>query len=155
MRELKVFNSKYEIEPRLMLLAVKIPLVPLSEDRFVALDFMTVYSGEFCEETENLHGNSGFKYSEISARKQTVHTAIKNLVLEGLLEVELRDGFEFRPSERGLQYANSFESSYAEKYRMYFSDVYRKYAELSDAELFQIIQSKAVPDTKEGCLCII
>lgn len=153
MKTLKVFNSKYEIEPRLILMAAEIPSVPLSEDRFVALDFMTVYSGEFCDGAENLHGNNGFKYSEISARKQTAHAAIRTLVLEGLLDVELEDGFEFRPSERGNQYAASFESSYAERYRKYFSEVYKKYAELSEAELFRIIQSKAVPETEEDGQC--
>jgi len=153
MKALKIFNSKYEMEPRLMLMALGIPSRPLSEDRFVALDFMTVYCGEFCQDTENLHGNSGFKYSEISARKQTVHAAIKSLVLEGLLTVELEDGFEFKPSEIGLRYAASFDSSYAKRYRRCFSAIYEKYSGLNETELFQIIQSKAVPDTEEDGLC--
>lgn len=155
MKTQKVYNSKYEIEPRLVLMASAHPLKPLSEDRFVALDFMTVYCGEFLHDAENLHGNSGFKYSELSARKQTVHSAIRSLILEGLLTVELEDGFEFKLSDLGMQYAASFESSYAEKYKRYFLEIYEEYSELSENELFQIIHSKAVPDTEEEGQCTI
>ena len=43
--------------------------------------------------------------------------AVKKLVLEGFLVVEIRDGFSYRISDLGKQYAKSFESTYAIQYR--------------------------------------
>lgn len=64
----RIYNSGFEIEPRIILIADTYPLSSFTEDLFVAIDFMAVYCGEFVKEAQSLHGDNGFKFSEITAR---------------------------------------------------------------------------------------
>lgn len=145
----RIYNSGFEIEPRVMLIADTYPLSSFTEDLFVAIDFMAVYSGTFIAGEQSLHGDNGFKFSEITARRQSIHEAIKNLVLEGFLVVEIRDGFKYRISELGTQYANSFESTYAIQYKNNLLSVSEKYRDYDEKVLSKIITEKALADGRE------
>lgn len=145
----RIYNTGFEIEPRVILIADTYPLASFSEDLFVAIDFMAVYSGEFITGTKNLHGDNGFKFSEITARRQSVHEAVKKLVLEGLLIVEIQDGFQYRLSDIGKQYAESFESNYAVQYRKNLLSVYEKFFDCDEKTLSKIITEKALADGRE------
>ena len=145
----RIYNSGFEIEPRIILIADTYPLSSFTEDLFVAIDFMAVYSGEFIKGAQSLHGDNGFKFSEITARRQSVHEAIKRLVIEGFLVVEIRDGFKYRISDLGKQYAKSFESTYSQQYKNNLLSVSEKYLDYDEAALSGIITEKALADGRE------
>ena len=145
----RIYNSGFEIEPRIVLIADNYPLSSFTEDLFVAIDFITVYSGDFIIGTKNLHGDNGFKFSEITARRQSIHEAVKKLVLEGFLTVEIREGFSYRISELGKRYAKSFESTYAIQYRNNLLSVSEKYLDYDEKALAKLITEKALADGRE------
>lgn len=146
----RIFNSGFELEPRVILIANTYPLTLFSEDMFVALDFMAVYSHEFLSEAANLHGDNCFKFSEIVARTQSVREAIKRFVCEGFLEVVLEDGFYYRISDIGKKYAESLESTYAGKYRNNLLSISQRYSNYNEQSLSNLIREKAVMDSGEG-----
>lgn len=115
----------------------------------MAIDFITVYSGVFISGAQNLHGDNGFKFSEITARRQLVHEAVKKLVLEGFLIVEIREGFSYRISDTGKKYAKSFESTYATQYKNNLLSVSEKYLDYDEKALSKLITEKALADGRE------
>lgn len=108
-----------------------------------------MYSGAFVSGAQNLHGDNGFKFSEITARRQLVHEAVKKLVLEGFLIVEIRDGFRYRISDIGKKYAKSFESTYATQYKNNLLSVSERYLDYDEKALFKLITEKALADGRE------
>lgn len=144
----RLYNSGFEIEPRIVLISAFYPLPVFTEDLFVIIDFMAIYGHEFVSGMDNLHGDSGFKFSEVCARKQAVREAISKLVRQGFLEVVLADGFEYSVTDLGRKYAGSFESSYASLYRKNLSQIYDNYSQYTEEQLSRIIREKAVYDGK-------
>ena len=142
----RLYNSKYEIRPRIMLLALHDPDRDYSEDQLVAYDFMTVYSHEFVAEGHSLHGDNGFKYSEFSARKEAVSDAIKALVRLGMLQVDLKNGFRYKATNTGIQYFSRMESSYSREYREQLEMILREYSNYSEDDLQKLIRMKAVKE---------
>ena len=142
----RLYNSKFEIRPRIMLLATYDSGRNFSEDQLIAFDFMTVYSQEFIADGHSLHGDNGFKYSEFSARKEAVSDAIKALVRQGLLKVDLKDGFRYSATDSGIQCYNGMESSYALEYREQLGLILQQYSNYSESELQKLIRMKAIKD---------
>lgn len=129
-----------------MLLAIYDSGRNFSEDQLIAFDFMTVYSHEFIADGHSLHGDNGFKYSEFSARKEAVSDAIKALVRQGLLKVDLKDGFRYSATDSGIQCYNGMESSYALEYREQLGLILQQYSNYSESELQKLIRMKAIKD---------
>ncbi len=142
----RLYNSKYEIEPRMMLLAISAPDKSFTEDQMVMYDFMTVYAHEFSGQGQNLHGDNGFKYSEFSARKQAVSEAIKALVKNGMLQVVMNNGFQFRATESGINCFSKMESSYALEYTTQLKEILKEYSNYSEGELHKLIRAKALKE---------
>ena len=142
----RLYNSKYEIRPRIMLLAAYDPYRDFSEDQLIAFDFMTVYSHEFVEDGHNLHGDNGFKYSEFSARKEAVSDAIKALVRQGWLRVELKNGFRYIATEDGVQRFAQMESGYSQEYKKQLGRILEKFSNYSEDALQKLIRAKAIKD---------
>lgn len=145
-----IFNSVNEIRIRILLLLEHSVLDYLSSDKIAALDFITVYGKEFNVSDNNLHGDNRFKYSELPSRRQIVLQAIKALVKDGMLEVSLENGFEFKITDRGINFIDSVDSFYANEYGIIAKKVFFKYGKIDESELFKIIQSKSVIPTIKG-----
>lgn len=142
----RLYNSKYEIRPRIMLLAAYDPARDFSEDQLIAFDFMTVYSHEFVADGHNLHGDNGFKYSEFAARKEAVSDAIKALVRQGWLRVELQNGFRYIATEGGVQRFAQMESSYSQEYKKQLGRILEKFSNYSEDALQKLIRAKAIKE---------
>lgn len=112
-------------------------------------EVLGIFSDEIYKSLKNLHGDNGFKFSEITARRQSIHEAVKKLVLEGFLTVEIREGFSYRISELGKRYAKSFESTYAIQYRNNLLSVSEKYLDYDEKALAKLITEKALADGRE------
>lgn len=149
MRE-RLYNSKYEIRPRIMLLAMCASGRFFSVEQFLIYDFMAVYAHEFIDGGVNLHGENGFKYSEFSARKQAIEEAVKALVRNGLLQVELNDGFKYSVTDDGEKLFSMMESSYACEYTEQIKSVLEAYSKYSEQELQKLIRRKALRENGEG-----
>ena len=142
----KLYNSKFEILPRLMLLTSFDQEKTYTEDQMIAYDFMTIYSGEFLRQGRNLHGDNGFKYSEFAARKQAVSGAIKELVRKGMLQVKLQDGFKYSATDAGVDRFKHMESSYASEYTEQLQLIMNQYSEYSESDLQKLIRSKSMKE---------
>lgn len=139
-----VYNSINEIKLRILLLLETSTQEYLSSDMIAALDFITVYGKEFGVSDKNLHGDNRFKYSELPSRREIVSMAIKSLVVEGMLDISLKNGFEYQINNKGYKYINSFETEYSNEYSKNASLACEKYGDMEEAELFKMIQSKSV-----------
>ena len=148
--EERLYNSKYEIQPRIMLLTVGASGRFFSEEQLLIYDFMAVYAQEFVIGGQNLHGDNGFKYSEFSVRKQAIEEGVKALVRNGLLKVELQDGFRYAATEEGVRCFSGMESRYAHEYIEQLGKVLEAYSNCSEQQLQKLIRSKAVKEEDGG-----
>lgn len=145
-----IYNSVNEIRIRILLLLEHSVQEFLSSDKIAALDFITVYGKEFDVSDNNLHGDNRFKYSELPSRRQVVSQAIKVLVRDGMLDVSLKNGFEYKITDKGINFIDVIDSFYASEYEEIAKQVFCKYGKIEEAELFKIIQSKSVTPTLKG-----
>ena len=77
-----VLGSTFEISLRILLMLNELSGWSLDEQQIEAIDFISVYAADFGLLDENLHGYSDYRFSEYLARKRTVTSALKNLVLD-------------------------------------------------------------------------
>lgn len=137
-----VFNSVYEVSLRILIILYNLSK-PVSADRIVGLDFLSVYGKEFDVSNQNLHGNNNFKYSELPSRKSMVDASLKQLVINGMIDVSILNGFEYTISDKGANYISNFESDYAIKYSENVVNAIEKFKDLDDSSILKEIQSKS------------
>jgi hypothetical protein len=144
----KLFNSLFEMQLRILLLLSQEEVSAMSMDRIVALDFITIYGAEFKVADFNLNGDSLYKFSEIASRRAAMQQAIKKSVVNGFVKVEVHNGFQYKISEVGKQYADSLESKYAMDYRASMSGTFHFSSGKSDQELMKIIQNHSIENVE-------
>ena len=109
---MKIFNSDFEMELRILLLLSQTKRA-LSKEEIVNYDFITIYSADFGIGEENLHGDNRYKYGEFASRQELCWIALKQLVLDGFVTVITKDGFSYKISSVGLNYTKAMESAYS------------------------------------------
>lgn len=142
------YNSVFEIELRILLLLEHSKQDFLSSDMIAALDFITVYGKEFDVSKENLHGDNRFKFSELPSRREKVFQALKELVKKNMVDIDLSKGFKFQINNKGYQFIEKLEGSYAIEYGEIADIACEKYGDMEEAELYKYIQSKSVVPLK-------
>jgi hypothetical protein len=146
-----VFNTTFEISLRVLLTLEASNGKPLTADMVTALEFTAVYGRDFGLSDSNLHGENDFKFGEIALRRVLTKEAIKDMVLDGLLEVESsRDGFLYRLSERGKQNATNLSSDYADTYRSMAKLAHAYLQGKSEREVLRQINKRSVLSVKRG-----
>lgn len=145
----KLFNSPFEAELRVLLVLENSPMDAISSDMILAIDFVSIYGKEFGISEENLHGDSSYKYSELASKKELVNIAIKELVLQGLIEVVSHDGFKYRISEIGLKYISSFNGVYSEIFSDNAKSAFEKYEDVNEFAILKMIQEKSKESIKQ------
>lgn len=138
------YNSVFEIKLRILLLLEHSRQEFLSSDMIAALDFITVYGKEFNVSDINLHGDNRFKFSELPSRREKVFSALKELVKDNMVDIDLSKGFQFQINNRGYQFIENLEGNYAIEYSQIADAVCEKYDAMDEAELYKFIQSKSV-----------
>ena len=140
----KVFNTTFEISMRLLLVLSLTKKRGLTLDNLATADFITNYSKEFGLSDNNLHGDNEFSFSEFSTRRSLAQDAIKQLVLEGMIEVSYStDGFRYSISERGQAFSNTLTSDYTTEYRLYAKKAIIYMDSKNEKELLNLISREA------------
>lgn len=139
-----IFNTTFEISIRLLLLLSIVKNKALTLDSIITADFIANYSNEFGLSNNNLHGDNEFSFSELSARRVSIQNAIKELVLENLIQVShSRHGFQYSISERGQLFCNNLTSDYASEYKDYAEKAIAYMNSMSEVEILNLISKKA------------
>lgn len=140
----KVFNTVFEISMRLLLVLSLSEKRGFTLDNLVTADFITNYSKEFGLSSNNLHGNNEFSFSEFSTRRLLAQDALKQFVLEGMIEVAYStDGFRYSISERGQAFCDTLTSDYATEYRLYARKAIEYINTKNKKELLNLISQEA------------
>ena len=140
-----VFNSTFEVSLRLLLLLNESDNAGLSIDRIAEYDFITIYSKYFELSDKVLHGENEFGYSEIASRRNKAQSAIKEMVLDGLVQViRSEEGFKYRIAENGKRVVSNLVSEYATAYRELAKLTVKKFGKKTEAEIMDVISKASV-----------
>ena len=146
----KALGSVFELSMRYLLLLYVSRKKPLTESRLCAEDFICTYAADFGLSSENLNGNSGYRYGEYASRCSMSNSAVKYLVLHGLIKPQAdAQGFTYTITDAGSDYCSTLDSAYAVDYCHLVYSVIEHFAQTSDAELVRTIWAKASADRKE------
>lgn len=116
MRTGKVFNTKFEISLRLLLLLAKADK-PVDLEFIHVVDFVATYAKAFSIADENVNGDNQFMFGEHPARYRRDEEALRELVLEGHVQpIASGSGMLYVLTERGKAYSASLDSDYARRY---------------------------------------
>ena len=132
----------------LFLNAGKINLYSLG--RLVSLDFIICYAEEFQLPFKSPNGDNDYMYGELSNRNELAEAAIKELVLDGLADVKIEEGYQFKISNAGKKYAKTFKSEYAMQYRNIAIAAIKEFRGSTDYDLEKSINENAVNSLKGG-----
>lgn len=139
----RLFNTPFELSLHVVLL-LDVANAGITLDRIAAYDFMAIYCEDFGVADKSLNGQNGFAYSELSARRNLIKTAIKNLVVDGLvIATDDEAGILYSASESGRNMSKSFQSEYAKRYKELMRLVVEKCGNSSDVQLFNEISRQS------------
>ena len=142
-----MFNTPFELSLHVIML-LDLANNKLTVDRITAYDFITVYSSAFGITGKSLNGENEFAFSELSARRNRIKDAIKELVLDGLVTVEdEKNGILFSVSEAGRLFSQNLQSEYAVIYRNNLFQVIAQFGLYDDIRLLNEIN-------KQSTLCL-
>lgn len=139
----KLFNTPFELSLHVVLL-LDVTDIGLTLDRIAAYDFIAIYCEDFGVADRSLNGENGFAFSELSARRNLTKTAIKDLVVDGLVvATDDETGILYSVSDSGRKMSEGFQSEYAERYKELMRLVVEKYGNYSDVQLFNEINRQS------------
>lgn len=144
--EIKLFNGKFELALRILLILGQRKLSSL--DKLVAFDFITTYAASFGLTKENLHGDNAFNYSEIASRREMMNKGISLLRMYNLLDVNYsgQNGYEYCLTDLGRNVERQLSDQYAIEYGQILNDVINKYSQSSSEKLMKLIDSNLMKE---------
>ena len=145
-----VFNSTFEMELRILLLVSAAKKKAFSIDRIVSLDFIVCYAGYFQLPYLNPQGDNQYMFSELASRRERIQEAVKSLVVQGLLDVGLENGYVFSITDIGSKYIKKLQSEYAVQYKTIATDAIKRFKDYSDLQLERMINDSAVKSVRGG-----
>ena len=145
-----VFNSTFEMELRVLLLMSAAKKKAYSIERIVSLDFIVCYAGYFQLPYLNPQGDNKYMFSELASRRERLQEAVKGLVVQGLLNVEMDNGYAFSITDAGSKYFRKLKSEYALQYKAIAADAIKRFKDYSDLQLDHMINDSAVKSVRGG-----
>lgn len=145
-----VFNSTFEMELRILLLMSAAKKQAFSVDRIVSMDFIVCYAGNFQLPYLNPQGDNKYMFSELASRRERIQTAVKGLVIQGLLDVGMDGGYVFCITDAGNKYIKKLKSDYATQYKVIATDAIKRFKGYSDLQLDRMIDDNAVKSVRGG-----
>lgn len=98
-----------------------------SIERIVSLDFIVCYAGYFQLPYLNPQGDNQYMFSELASRRERLQEAVKGLVVQGLLNVEMDNGYAFSITDAGSKYIRKLKSEYALQYKAIAADAIKRF----------------------------
>ena len=141
MNNTKAISSTFEMALRILLLLSRVRSHTLNIMQICEIDFIAVYAADFGLLDENLHGYGEYRFSEFLARKSVVWEAVKDLVIERLLDFKLSNAV-------GLNFADGITAPYAEEYRLAVETVINAY-KLSESRMLKEINQYTLRSLQE------
>lgn len=139
----KLFNTPFELSLHVVLL-LDIADAGITLDRIAAYDFIAIYCEDFGVADRSLNGENGFAFSELSAKRNIIKAAIKDLVVDGIvIAADAETGILYSVSENGRKMSKGFQSEYAKRYKELIRLVVEKYEKYSDVQLFDEINRQS------------
>ena len=149
MNNTKAISSTFEMALRILLLLSRVRSHTLNIMQICEIDFIAVYAADFGLLDENLHGYGEYRFSEFLARKSVVWEAVKDLVIERLLDFKLsKKGYLFKINTVGLNFADGITAPYAEEYRLAVETVINAY-KLSESRMLKEINQYTLRSLQE------
>ncbi len=140
-----VFNTPFEISLRALLILETDGERWVTADMIAAADFITVYGRDFGISDVNLHGDNNYKFSEFALRRELVKKAVKQLVVDGLINVSSTDnGFSYSINQNGMAYCAKFTNDYADTYRRLAKQARTYIANKSEREILGLINRQSL-----------
>ena len=146
----RLFNSILETELRLLLLLEAEKRKAMSLERLICLDFISCYAENYQLPYINLHGENELMYGEIASRKMLSQDAIRDLVVKGLVEVSVDNGYIYKINKADRKYINSMQSEYAKQYREIAAEALSLFKKYSDEDLNNMIQKDGIDAIRKG-----
>lgn len=139
----KLFNTPFELSLHILLLLDSVG-GGFTIERITDYDFIAVYAPDFGFNAESLNGDNGFAFSELTAKRKLMKTAIRDLVLDGLvIASDSLNGITYTLTGSGLAMSRGFQSEYATRYRKVIKQVHKRYRNKSEVELSGIINKQS------------
>ncbi|WP_312460292.1 ABC-three component system middle component 2 [Proteiniclasticum sp.] len=146
-----LLGSAFEACLRILLLLEAAQEHTLMEDTIAPLDFIAVYSRDFGMSDSNLHGSNKYRFGEYAHRRELVQSALKRLVLDGLIYVsQTNKGYEYTLSRNGIELLSNLHSDYADDYYDTATQVMVKTKGKSGEGLTNIINRRIIASLEEG-----
>jgi len=146
-----LLGSEFETSLRILILFEAAFEEPLNEETIAMLDFMTIYSRDFEITDSNLHGESNYRFAEFTSRRELVKSAVKRLVLDGLINVlQTKNGFEFMLNQDGREFVSHLDSKYADTYYETAMQVFTKTRGMSQRALSELINKRIIASLQGG-----
>lgn len=150
MSDSNIFNSTFETELRVLILLSAARKKAYSVERIVDLDFITCYASHFQLPYINLQGDNAYMYTELPGRRERIREAIRHLVTQGLLNVQIENGYLFSISDVGNKFVRKLKSEYAIQYKAIATDAISMFKDTSDLALDRMLNDNAVKVSIRG-----
>lgn len=138
----RIFNTSFENSLRILIL-LSHTNISLTIDKITAWDFIAVNGKSFGLTGIDLHGENSFTMCEYTARRELISTALKELVLRGLIIVEeCPNGFCYKINDNGKIIANQFQTNYANEYAIAIQKTSPFCLEKDERQLINYISKK-------------
>ena len=147
-----ILNTNFEMKLHALFILAADAGNAMSIDKIVAADFITSYGKEYGLSDRNLHGDTPYKFSEIPVKRELITDAISTAVLDGLVEFipSMESGMLYKINFKGIDFCNSFKTSYAREYAEQANKAISYLNALTDAEVLSFLNAHAVSSLKKG-----
>lgn len=145
----RLFNTPFEMSLHVLML-LEVTGGGFTIDRITDYDFIAVYAQDFGFNVKSLNGENGFAFSELAARRSIMKTALRDLVLDGLVipDDDSKRGITYADSAQGSSISRGFDSEYAQAYKKLIRQVHRRYKNRTDVELSNIINKRSEKEVR-------
>ena len=147
------FNTVFETSLRVLMILDAYDGQAITVDMITLLDFICTYGQAFGLSNANLHGDDGFSFCEITARRDMVGKAIKDLLLKELAHISKEsNGLRYEVSSKGRKLCTALanENEYATEYCALAQTVKKQFNSHSEAKIWTLIYTQAKDALKTG-----
>lgn len=117
MKSYTLIGSEFEVSLRILLLLSQVPTQKLNDLEITTYDFISIYSADFLNSTQNLHGSHLYRFSEFPFKISQTKKVLRQLVIDKVIDVTFSsDGYLYSINDLGIDKALKFSTSYAMEY---------------------------------------